>query len=62
MYLIQTALQKLRKEKIILPAIPKIERAVWEVRKRTEEKISKVLTSSLTSSQQEKLDRILHPI
>ncbi len=36
MYLIQTALQELRKEKIILPAIPTIERAVWEVRKRTE--------------------------
>ncbi|MFB6732452.1 Tn3 family transposase, partial [Bacillus mobilis] len=62
MYLIQTALQELRKEKIILPAIPTIERAVWEVRKRTEEKIFKVLTSSLTSSQQEKLDRLLHPI
>lgn len=62
MYLIQTALQELRKEKIILPAIPTIERAVWEVRKRTEEKIFKVLTSSLTSAQQEKLDRLLHPM
>ncbi|MES5865971.1 Tn3 family transposase [Bacillus cereus group sp. RP32] len=62
MYLIQTALQELRKEKIILPAIPTIERAVWEVRKRTEEKIFKVLTASLTSSQQEKLDRLLHPM
>ncbi|MGG2067481.1 Tn3 family transposase [Bacillus sp. S14(2024)] len=62
MYLIQMALQELRKERIIFPAVPTIERVVWETRKRAEEKIFKILTSSLTPSQQEKLDGLLLPM
>jgi TnpA family transposase len=61
-YLVQTALQELRREKIILPAIPTVERAVWETRRRVEERIFNVLTSSLTPSQQEKLDKLLIPM
>jgi hypothetical protein len=39
-----------------------LERMVWEAREGTEEKLSKLLTSSLTPEQIEKLDRILSPM
>jgi hypothetical protein len=56
LHLIQIALEDLRKRKIILPSMATIERAVWETRKRTEEKIFKLLSSSLTELQIAKLD------
>lgn len=59
LHLIQLALEDLRKHKIILPSMATIERAVWETRKRTEEKIFKLLSSSLTGLQIVKLDRVL---
>ncbi|WP_223070438.1 Tn3 family transposase [Paenibacillus caui] len=59
LHLIQLALEDLRKRKIILPSMATIERAVWETRKRTEEKIFKLLSSSLTELQIAKLDRVL---
>lgn len=61
-HLIQAALEQLRKQKKILPAMATIERSVWEVRKRAEEKIYKLLGASLTASQIEKLDLILSPM
>lgn len=61
-YLLRTAIEELRKQKIILPGMTTIERAVWEARQRAEEKISKLLISSLTPEQIEKLDRILSPM
>lgn len=61
-YLIRTAIDELRKQKIILPAMTTIERVVWEARQRAEDKIFKMLVSSLTSGQVEKLDRILSPM
>lgn len=59
LHLIQLALEDLRKRKIILPSMSTIERAVWETRKRTEEKIFKLLSISLTDLQISKLDRVL---
>ncbi|MGG0939810.1 Tn3 family transposase [Brevibacillus centrosporus] len=59
LHLIQLALEELRRRKIILPSMATIERAVWETRKRTEEKIFRLLSSSLTEIQIAKLDRIL---
>lgn len=40
LHLIQIALEDLRKRKFILPSMATVERAVWETRKRTEEKYS----------------------
>nr|WP_268808337.1 DUF4158 domain-containing protein [Paenibacillus tyrfis] len=61
-YLLRAAIEELRKQKIILPAMTTHERVVWEARQRAEEKISKLLISSLTPEQIEKLDRILSPM
>lgn len=58
-YLIKMAIDELRKQKIILPAMTTIERLVWESRKRAEGKIFKMLVSSLTEKQMEKLEHIL---
>lgn len=62
LHLIQCALEHLRKQKKILPSMSTIERSIWEVRKRTEDKIYKLLGASLTTSQIEKLERVLSPI
>ena len=61
-YLLRTAIEELRKQEIILPAMTTLERVVWEVRQRAEEKISRLLTSFLTPEQIGKLDRILSPM
>ncbi len=58
-YLIRMAIDELRKQKIILPAMTTIERVVWESRQRAEEKIFKLLVSSLTAEQLVKLEHIL---
>lgn len=60
LHLIQVALEHLRKRKIILPSMSTIERAAWETRKRTEDKIFKILSRSLTDNQITKLDRLLN--
>lgn len=62
LHLIQIAIEELRKQKIILPAMATIERAVWETRKQTEKKICKQLISALTDTQIKKLDLILMPM
>lgn len=59
MYLIQTAIDLLRQKKIILPALPTIERLVWETRKRAEKKIFMLLTKSLYGWQKRKLDELI---
>ena len=58
-YLIHSTLEELRKQKVILPAMTIIERLVWEVRQRAEDKIFKRLVSSLTTEQMAKLDDTL---
>ncbi|WP_311764926.1 DUF4158 domain-containing protein [Paenibacillus agricola] len=62
MYLIRVALDELRKQKIIIPGMTTIERVVWEVRQRAEEKIYKMLISSLSVEQIDKLENILSPM
>lgn len=59
LHLIQIAIEELRKRKIILPAITTIERMVWEVRRPAEEKIFRLLSSSLTMEHIEKLNCLL---
>lgn len=59
LHLIQLAIEYLLKNKIILPSMAAIERAVWESRRQAEENIFKLLCSSLTEIQTAKLDRIL---
>lgn len=62
MYLIRVALDELRKQKIIIPGMTTIERVVWEVKQRAEEKIYRMLISSLTVEQVYKLENILSPM
>ena len=59
MYLINIALEALKRNKIILPAISTIERTVWVARKNAEETIFKILTRPLTSRQKVALDNLL---
>jgi hypothetical protein len=58
MYLIRVALDELR----IIPGMTTIERVVWEVRQRAEDKIYKMLISSLSVEQVDKLENILSPM
>ena len=58
-YLIETAVKSLKKDKIILPAITTIERAAWEARKIAENKVFKILCSALTPVHKEKLDNLI---
>ncbi|MBU0580163.1 MAG: Tn3 family transposase [Candidatus Margulisbacteria bacterium] len=59
MYLIDTALERLKSKKIILPAMSTIERAVWVSRNKAEKKIFQILTQPLTLTQKAKLDSLL---
>lgn len=59
MYLVRTALDLLRKEKIILPAIPTIERMVWLARTRAEKKIYAILTHDLFEGQKYELEKLI---
>lgn len=56
------ALDELRKQKIIIPGMTTIKRVVWEVRQRAEEKIYKMLISSISMEQIDKLENILSPM
>ena len=58
-YLVRTAIDLLRKEKIILPAIPTIERMVWLTRTRAEKKIYAILTNSLSKRQKHELEKLV---
>ncbi|MDA8336487.1 MAG: Tn3 family transposase [Peptococcaceae bacterium] len=58
-HLIQTALEALREWKIILPAMATVERAVWETRRRTDERIFTLLSSSLIPKQTESLEQLV---
>ncbi len=59
-FLITSAIDFLRKQKIILPAMQRtIERMVWESRNRAEKRIFKFLNNSLTEWQKEKLDSLI---
>jgi TnpA family transposase len=58
-HLIKMAIDELRNLKIILPAISTIERAVWESRKRAEEKIFKMINACLSEEQKKKLDTLI---
>jgi TnpA family transposase len=59
MYLVRTAINLLRKEKIILPAIPTIERMVWLARTRAEKKIYAILTSNLSKRHKRGLEKLI---
>lgn len=59
-YLIRIAMEKLRHNHIILPAITTIERIVWETRERAEKKIYKVINNSLSTEQLRGLDEMLN--
>ncbi|MCM3715488.1 Tn3 family transposase [Alkalihalobacillus oceani] len=61
MYLLRTAQEELRNQKIILPAMTTIERLVWETRQRAEERIFKSLTCTLSKWQKQKLDKLIDP-
>src|SRR5699024_5078151 len=56
---VRTALDLIRKEKIILPAIPTIERMVWLARTRAEKKVYAILTSNLSKRQKHGLEKLI---
>lgn len=58
-FLINSVIEFLRKQKVILPAMTTIERMVWESRNRAEQRIFKLLNNSLTELQKEKLDKLI---
>jgi TnpA family transposase len=59
MYLIQTLIEELRKQKVILPGMTTIERLVWETKARAEEKVFNVLVRSLTEYNIERLNEVI---
>lgn len=59
LYLVRTAIDLLRKEKIILPAIPTIERMVWLARTRAEKKIYAKLISNLSERNKRELEKLI---
>src|SRR5699024_7844012 len=58
-YLIRNAIDVLRKEKIILPAIPTIERMVWLAKTRAEKKIYSILNRNLYGSHKNGLEKLI---
>ncbi|WP_436949777.1 Tn3 family transposase [Staphylococcus shinii] len=59
MYLVRTALDLLRKGKIILPVIPTIERMVWLARIRAKKRIFATLTRNLSKGQKYELEKLI---
>lgn len=55
MYLIKMAIEEMKNQKIILPAMSTIERLVWQTRHRAEQKIYRILSRSLSSLQKKQL-------
>ncbi len=60
LYLINTAISELRKNKVIMPAMATIEYAVWESRKAAEEMIFSIVNGCITDEQKQKLDELLN--
>jgi TnpA family transposase len=58
-YLLQSTIEELRKQKIILPVMTTIERIVWEARNRAEEHIFKSVVLTLNEVQKQRLDKLL---
>ena len=58
-YLIDITMERLRKDKIILPVISTIERIVWSVKNKTEKRIYKIINASLDEKQKEQMDTML---
>ena len=58
-YLIQMVIKELRKQKVILPSLTTVERMVWHVRQRAEDKIYMQLVVSLSIEQMGKLESTL---
>lgn len=59
-YLINTAINELRKNKIILPGMTTIELAVWKARKMAEEKIFNIINNCISADQKMKLEELLN--
>lgn len=59
MYLVRNAIDLLRKEKIILPVIPTLERMVWLARTRAEKKIYAILISNLSERNKHGLEKLI---
>jgi len=59
MYLIRNAIERLRKKKIILPAIPTIERMVWLAKTRAEKKIHAILIRDLSVLHKHRLEKLI---
>lgn len=60
LYLIKTALDELRNNKIIIPAITTVERIVWEVRNKAETKIYKTVNDCVNEEQKRRLESLLN--
>ncbi|SIO36560.1 Transposase and inactivated derivatives, TnpA family [Peptoclostridium litorale DSM 5388] len=58
--LLKIAIDKLRSDKIILPGITTLERIVIEARTAAENTVMKSINNSLTDSQKENLDKLIH--
>lgn len=61
LHLIKIAIEEMRKQKIILPAITTVERLVWETRHRAENKVYQRLTETLTPRQRQQLNALTEP-
>lgn len=59
MYLLETAIDALRQQKIILPSIATVERIVWESRDHAERDIYQKLNGSLSQEQKQKINQLL---
>ncbi|TKH90998.1 Tn3 family transposase [Bacillus cereus] len=60
-HLLHECIDFLRKNKILLPAITTLERMVWEARAMAEKKLFNTVSQSLSNTQKEKLEEIIHP-
>ena len=60
-FIINSAIEFLRKQKIILPAISTIEKVSWEALNKAEQHIIRTLTTPLTELQRSKLDKLINP-
>ncbi|USK32093.1 DUF4158 domain-containing protein [Bacillus sp. F19] len=60
MYLVQTLIEELRKQKVILPGMTTMERLVWETKARAEEKVFNVLARSLTEDNIARLNEVIN--
>lgn len=60
-HLLHECIDFLRKNKITMPAITTLERMVWEARAMAEKKLFNTVSQSLSNTQKEKLEEIIHP-